>query len=52
VGGLGWKPSTEFFGAMSDEPIERVIVQPEAHGNVDLIGIHMFARRQHLKTLR
>jgi hypothetical protein len=51
VDGIGWTPSTEFFGTISDDPIERVIVQSQAHGSVVLAGIYVFASRQHTRVL-
>ena len=51
VGGTGWTPSTEFFGTVSEDPIDRVIVQSQAHGSVVLTGIYVFSEHRHARVL-
>lgn len=45
--GRGYIPKVMFFGFASSNEIERVIVQPQAEGNVQLVGVHVFSARSH-----
>jgi hypothetical protein len=52
VAGKGYFPETGFVAEISENPIERVIIQPQAQGNLMITGIYIFAKGRHERVLR
>ena len=50
--GRGYFPETGFFAVVSDNSIERAIIQPQAQGNLKITGIYFFAKGRHERVLR
>jgi hypothetical protein len=51
VAGKGYYPETEFFGELSANPIDRIIVQTQAAGTFTLTGVYVFAKKKHARLL-
>jgi hypothetical protein len=51
VVGDGYFPTLGFVGLATETPIERLIVQPQASGGVDLVNVHVFSRSFHKKEV-
>ncbi len=50
--GEGYIPETGFIAEVSENPIERVFIQPQAHGSLTITGIYIFAKGQHERVLQ